>query len=104
MWTDLDAVSRVILSVCLAVSLYPANALAQNRWRIFTTLDGMPESWVSDITVGPSGRVFLTHGDVRTFSVYDGYSFQQLPAPGNSLTVREGLSGQLWSFNNTWDA
>lgn len=103
-WIAPNVVLRAILGVCLAVSLYAADALAQNRWRIFTTLDGMPESWVSDVTVGPSGRVFLTHGDVSTFSVYDGYSFQQLPSPGNGLTVREGPTRQIWSFNNTRDS
>lgn len=58
----------------------------------------MPESWSFDVTRGPSGRIIVTHGDVKNLSVLDGYKFQQLPSPGVNLTVRESPDLRLWAL------
>ena len=83
------------------VLLAAASSHAQSppHWRSFTSLDGLPESWVADVTIGPSGRVFVMHGDVSTMSVYDGMHFTRLPSPGPSVTVREGPDGRLWALH-----
>jgi PAS domain S-box-containing protein len=86
---------RLLLLFLAALTL---SAQTASSWRYWSSLDGMPESWVFDVTRGPSGRLFLTHGDVKTLSVFDGYSFQQLPSPGVNLTVREAPDSQLWAL------
>ncbi|HEY3384330.1 MAG TPA: ATP-binding protein [Vicinamibacterales bacterium] len=77
-----------------------ADVLAQGppHWRVFSSLDGLQESWVADVSRGPSGRVYITHGDVATMSVYDGFRFTRLPSPGPNLTVREAPGGRLWAL------
>ncbi|MBN2288336.1 MAG: hypothetical protein JXQ83_03315, partial [Candidatus Glassbacteria bacterium] len=95
-------------AVLLAVFLCPVRAeagddLAKN-WRFFTASEGMGESWASFITVGPSGRVWVSHGGVNMLSWLDGWPgpdgkiIQTMPSPGNDLKVCESKSGQLWSL------
>jgi signal transduction histidine kinase/CheY-like chemotaxis protein/streptogramin lyase len=67
-------------------------------WRGYTTLDGLRESYCSNISVGPSGRVYVVHGYTDRISVLDGYSCRQLARPGIELKVREGHSGEVWAF------
>jgi signal transduction histidine kinase/CheY-like chemotaxis protein len=68
------------------------------HWRFFTSSDGLRESWVLDVTPGSNGRWWITHGNVDSLSVFDGYTIRQLPSPGATVTVREGPTGQLWSL------
>jgi signal transduction histidine kinase/ActR/RegA family two-component response regulator len=68
------------------------------HWRFFTSSDGLRESWVLDVTSGSNGRWWITHGNVDTLSVFDGYTMRQLPSPGATVAVREGPTGQLWSL------
>jgi signal transduction histidine kinase/CheY-like chemotaxis protein len=79
-----------------------SNASAQGgertNWRFLTTADGLVESWTFDATRGPSGRLFISHGDVAFLSVFDGYRIDRLPSPGPYLTVRESADGMLWAM------
>ena len=68
------------------------------NWRFLTSADGLVESWTFDATRGPSGRLFISHGEVGQISVFDGYRMDRLPAPGPYLTVREGSDGMLWAL------
>jgi signal transduction histidine kinase len=65
---------------------------------VFTSSDGLRESWIEDVTQAPSGRVWISHGAVDSLTVYDGYSFRRLPSPGASLKLREGPTGQVWTL------
>src|SRR4029078_2388103 len=78
----------------------PASAQAPDNasWRFLTSADGLVESWTFDATRGPSGRLFISHGEVGQISVFDGYRIDSLPAPGPYLTVREGTDGMLWAM------
>jgi hypothetical protein len=71
---------------------------AATNWRLFTTSDNLVESWTFDVTRGPSGRLFVSHGEVGHISVFDGYTIERLPAPGPYLTVREGADHTLWAM------
>ena len=82
----------------MACCASPARAQAPPHWQHYSSLDGLPESWIADVTIGPSGRSFITHGTVATMSVYDGFTFTLLPSPGANLTVREGPDGVLWAL------
>jgi signal transduction histidine kinase/CheY-like chemotaxis protein len=75
-----------------------AQAAERTNWRFLTSNDGLVESWTFDATRGPSGRLFISHGEVGEISVFDGYRMEHLPAPGPYLTVREGSDGMLWSM------
>ena len=68
------------------------------NWRFLTSADGLVESWTFDATRGPSGRLFISHGEVGQISVFDGYRMHRLPSPGPYLTVREGSDGMLWAL------
>ena len=51
-----------------------------------------------DVTPGSQGRWWITHGNVDSLSVFDGYTIRQIPSPGATVAVREGPTGQLWSL------
>ncbi len=65
------------------------NNLAQERddWRFYTSLDGLRESWISSISIGPTGKIWINHGAVDQMSMYDGYTFHRYPSPEPSVRV-----------------
>ena len=75
-----------------------AQAADHTNWRFLTSGDGLAESWTFDATRGPSGRLFISHGEAGQISVFDGYRLEHLPSPGPYLTVREGSDGMLWAM------
>ena len=82
----------------LAAPAVPAQAQDPPHWRVFTSSDGLRESWIDDVTDGPGGRVWITHGAVDAHTVYDGYTFRQVPSGGAPLKIREGPTGQVWAL------
>ncbi len=75
----------------------PAQDLSQ--FRFFTSLDGLKESWVSDLSSGPTGTLWISHGEVDAFSRYDGYQFEILsPTPGRGLKIVEDDSHHVWAL------
>jgi signal transduction histidine kinase len=93
--------ASTILVLLAAVALVrPAAAQAPDHanWRFLTSADGLVESWTFDATRGPSGRLFISHGEVGQISVFDGYRIDHVPSPGPYLTVREGGDGMLWAM------
>jgi signal transduction histidine kinase/CheY-like chemotaxis protein len=95
---------RLARAVAILAALHgpPSDAAAQTgertNWRFLTSADDLVESWTFDVTRGPSGRLFISHGDVPSLSVFDGYRIDRLPSPGPYLTVREGEDGVLWAM------
>jgi signal transduction histidine kinase/CheY-like chemotaxis protein len=94
---------RVFLrGLVLAIATFAAAAVCRaqepGHWRVFTSTDGLRESWIEDVTQAPSGRVWIAHGGVDSLTVYDGYTFRRLPSPGSSLKLREGPTGQTWAL------
>ncbi|MEO5820085.1 MAG: ATP-binding protein [Vicinamibacteraceae bacterium] len=88
------------MSLVVLVLAGPAAGQSADRtnWRFLTSGDGLVESWTFDATRGPSGRLFVSHGEVGEISVLDGYRMDRLPSPGPYLTVREGSDGMLWAM------
>jgi signal transduction histidine kinase/CheY-like chemotaxis protein len=86
----------LLVAAALFVSPVPGHAQQPGHWRVFTSTDGLRESWVEDVTQTPGGRAWIAHGAVDALTVYDGYTFRQIPSPGSSLKLREGPSGQVW--------
>jgi signal transduction histidine kinase/CheY-like chemotaxis protein len=93
-------VSAMLVLAAVSGPVRPAVAQPSERssWRFLTSSDGLVESWTFDATRGPSGRVFISHGEVGEISVFDGYRIARLPSPGPYLTVREGSDGMLWAM------
>ena len=90
------------LSAGLVLASRPVGAqpeLDLSHWRFYSSVDGLRESWIEDITPGREGRHWITHGAVDAMTRLDGYGFRQLPAPGPNLTVREGPDGQVWALH-----
>ncbi len=97
----------VVLSTLAALAILaglPSPAAAQpevdlSHWRFYSSVDGLRESWVEDITPGRDGRFWITHGSVDAMTLFDGYTFQRFPTPGVNLTVREGVDGLPWALH-----
>jgi signal transduction histidine kinase/ActR/RegA family two-component response regulator len=94
--------ARAVAGLVAALTLPGAgpSLLAQTRpdWRFFTSSDGLRESWAHDVTGGPTGRRWISHGAVDSLTVHDGYESRHLPSPGANLSVREGPTGQVWAL------
>ena len=94
----ISAAGVALIAAGLLLSTDRLAAQHPPHWRFFTSSDGLRESWVLDVTPGSNGRWWVTHGNVDSLSVFDGYTIRQLPSPGATVTVREGPTGQLWSL------
>src|SRR5688572_8953163 len=103
----LHGLPGVLLSTLAALAILavlPPPAAAQpevdlSHWRFYSSVDGLRESWVEDITPGRDGRFWITHGSVDAMTLFDGYTFQRFPTPGVNLTVREGVDGLPWALH-----
>jgi signal transduction histidine kinase/ligand-binding sensor domain-containing protein len=96
--------ASLIVTLLLALAGLPRHAAAQpevdlSHWRFYSSVDGMRESWVEDITPGRDGRFWITHGAVDSMTLFDGYTFQRFPTPGVNLSVREGVDGLPWAVH-----
>jgi len=92
------------LVIVLAVARIALPALSQPQkpfnCRIFRTVDGLPSVVCSSITLGPQGKILLTHPAISLISEFDGYAITNLPAPAASLErIYESPAGQLWAAN-----
>lgn len=95
---------RILLFIglcCLLVSEAAGEGLTS--WRFFEASEGLGGTWTSFITVGPSGRVWISHESEDKLSCLDGWPVPDsgiahiYPGPGSDLKVCESDSGQLWS-------
>ncbi len=74
-------------------------------WRVWTTSDGLVESWSGALTVSPAGRLWVTHGQVKSMSRLDGWSdadrnfVHVYPSPAAAIRVYENTAGQFWSIS-----
>ena len=93
-----SAAGVAVLAWGLLMSAGGAAAQQPPHWRFFTSSDGLRESWVLDVTPGSNGRWWITHGNVDSLSIFDGYTIRRLPSPGATVAVREGPTGQIWSL------
>lgn len=74
---------------------------APSNWRGFNSANGLTESAVNSVTIGPRGTVWLKHDDVAMFTRFDGYQFSTLPIPSTTPSrIEEGKSTQAWAIGN----
>ncbi len=79
----------------------PPSACGQRapHWRVYKAADGLAESLSTAVTISPSERVWIRHGDSDTLSWTDGYEVHQLPCPpGGTFRIYETRTNQLWSL------
>jgi signal transduction histidine kinase/CheY-like chemotaxis protein len=88
----------LLAGVLLGVPAVPCLAQAPPHWRVFTSSDGLRESWIEDVTEGANGRVWIAHGAVDAHTAFDGYTFRHIPTGGSPLKLREGSPGQIWAL------
>ena len=88
-----------LIAALLAPSPVVAAPLATtNHWRAFTKADGLPENSCVSLTVGASGNILVRHAKSAGISLFDGYEFTTVPAPGtNRGRIYESPGGQLWT-------
>jgi signal transduction histidine kinase/CheY-like chemotaxis protein len=86
-------------ALLLLLLLLPVHARAEDaQLRLFTSDDGLPESWVGQIARGGnSGRVWTTHG-VPGLGSFDGYRIRTTPTDETLRAISEGPDGVLWSL------
>ncbi len=82
-----------------APGLVMAAPLAEiHHWRGFTKADGLPENACVSITLGAGGNLLVRHAKTNGVTVFDGYTFTTVPAPGtNRGRVYESPGGQFWT-------
>ena len=83
------------------------NLLATNKIIRFTTKEGLPGDFVSNVHVARSGTVWITtHGGMCQFKNGRFFPFPfQTDSPGRSpesLGVYEDHTGNLWAFGDTY--
>jgi signal transduction histidine kinase/CheY-like chemotaxis protein len=82
----------------LFLLLLPLHARAEDaQLRLFTSDDGLPESWVWQIARGSTGRVWTTHG-VPGVASFDGYRIRTTPTSDTLRAISEGPDGILWAL------
>ncbi len=83
----------------LAVSTSMAAPLLQtNHWRTFTKADGLSENACVFVSVSASGDILVRHAKSAAISIFDGYEFTSVAAPGtNRGRIYESPGGQLWT-------
>ncbi|HZQ47206.1 MAG TPA: hypothetical protein VFC07_09350, partial [Verrucomicrobiae bacterium] len=73
---------------------------AQNasNWRSYKVADGLPETIVSSVAVGPHGNVWVKHLNAESISCLDGYDVKTIPSPGlGNNRIYESAGGQIWT-------
>ncbi|MDE3196898.1 MAG: hypothetical protein KGN84_11175, partial [Acidobacteriota bacterium] len=68
------------------------------NWRVWNTADGMRESYISQLTRTPSGKIIARHGDVSTMTVIDGLHLSKVPDPKSLGLVYENDGGEFYTF------
>jgi signal transduction histidine kinase/CheY-like chemotaxis protein len=94
------------LLVCFAHLLAAFSAASQNSptWHSYTSINGLQESYSRAISIGPSGKVWINHGNVGQMTVLDGHSSRLMPTPGPFLKVKEGPTGELWAYTSRFES
>ena len=87
-----------LIFLYLYASVLPGCADIPAHWRYWLAGDGLGESCSHSVFTGPSGIVWVNHGDVSKMSRLDGYSVRNIPSPGVGVPVYENPEGQLWSI------
>jgi PAS domain S-box-containing protein len=88
----------MIKAAAAVLIAWPLLSQGDAQWRYFTSQDGLAESWVGSVSVGPSGRIWITHGEIGQMSVSDGFTVQRIPSPGPNLKVLESPDGEVWAL------
>jgi PAS domain S-box-containing protein len=96
--TNLNLLFIIISAVLTIISPRLAHNEESLPFRIFTSQDGMKESWVSTISKSPEGNLLINHGAVSEMSIYNGYYFHTIPSPFTDTKVIENQDKQLWSI------
>jgi signal transduction histidine kinase len=92
-----SACGDLLVLVALIFFIFPVLAQGAPNWRVFKAADGLHESLVTAVSVGPKGTIWIRHGNADVITRFDGYEFSYLPAPEGLSRVCENADGQLWS-------
>ncbi len=90
-----------IIFAIIFVSIKPEKIAYPTEYppfRIYTSQDGMKESWISAISLSPQGNLLINHGDVGEMSIYNGHHFRTIPSPFLGVKVIENQAKQMWSI------
>ena len=100
-----------VLAAALVLLLTQPNAHSQSRldWRFWTGSDGLPESFIRNLSMGPDGRIWIRNGLVDSMSILDGYGVTVIPEPRADRHIEDwsllarvhaGAGGEAWTIEN----
>src|SRR5690349_8594202 len=76
----------------------PGQAQKASNWRFYKSADGLPESYVSSVTLGNHGNIWLKHLNSSLISCLNGYKIKTIPSPGvGANRFYESPGGQVWT-------
>ncbi|MEP6715621.1 MAG: diguanylate cyclase [Terriglobia bacterium] len=67
-------------------------------WRIWTSADGMPESYCTSLSQDAAGNLIIRHGDVTRISILNGYQVSTVSDSHSFGRVFGDSTGKLWTF------
>jgi len=73
---------QLILVAFLTVAGTVWGQQSPSNWRVYKAADGMSEAACSSIIIGPRGKIWVTHTNANSISGLDGYTVQNMAAPG----------------------
>ncbi|MDB6022077.1 MAG: Histidine kinase [Pedosphaera sp.] len=93
---------RWLLSVAGAGALFgmTLSCLGQHgsNWRVYRAADGLPDTQIAAITVGPHGHLWVRHPYKEWVGWLDGYEVKAIPGPGlGTSRIYESAAGQIWT-------
>ncbi len=77
----------------------PALGDSTGSWRLFSSRDGLHDSFSTSITWSSRSNIWVKHGEFDSLTMFDGYEARTFPSLGTGgLRVYESRSGQLWTI------
>src|SRR5688572_25520393 len=102
----------VLIAAALFVSAGLGWGQQSSSWRFFRVSDGLPESFVTSVSISQRTNVWVKHFEVNAITSLSGYKTKTMPAPySGQYRIHEGRAGQIWAVqsgglyeyrNGTW--
>ncbi len=90
----------LLILVCFFASSQQALAQVSTRWRVYKAADGLDDSVCTTVTLSQRSNIWVSHFQNGSFTSFDGYTMQKVPAPGiGPFRIHEGPDGKIWTVS-----
>src|ERR1700722_18376148 len=94
-------VATLLLIPLIAAPLSAGSQDEASNLRVWNTGDGMSESFISQVSRMPSGRILVRHGDVSSINVLDGFRLSDVPDVKSQGKIDADAAGKLYTFDRS---